>query len=505
MANLENEFILIAGSISSKTEKASIDLAHDFTRAVAKSILAAQGGLVVYLAGLPTNENGDALTFDWTVAYEAEKLLAGCTPAHQLKIVTSQLAMREKMTAEQRMFIRRLSAANFADVIYVEDDLVTGGNIGDEQVDVATAMIALGGGKGVSDRARKMRKKKLPILPFDLRLGGFSDDGQGALALNAAFFKEPLTMFPVTGEQAKKQLDNMSLQERIFELDDLADRSVGLFQSEIDARHAARSPDLLVITAIAIELAAAKKVFGIADDVPARYTAQRVQYWPVTIQRPDGPLSCVIASLGDAGNVNASGITMLLLSELKPKKVLMMGIAAGLRDKMSLGEVIVSERVVYYEGGAALDGGILAPRPDIQRPGLPTLQDMNAYFGTASLSDRLQAQADELGFSMPAKSKAGKVSARLAVSPATIASGELLIRDPELFKSFRDLHDKACVAEMEAHGVYDACNKQQVPVLVIRGISDFGDSSKDNTFHRVASEAAAIVTKDYATYGWSRI
>lgn len=37
MANLENEFILIAGSISSKTEKASIDLAHDFTRAVAKA------------------------------------------------------------------------------------------------------------------------------------------------------------------------------------------------------------------------------------------------------------------------------------------------------------------------------------------------------------------------------------------------------------------------------------------------------------------------------------
>ncbi|MEQ0922108.1 purine phosphorylase, partial [Pseudomonas aeruginosa] len=53
MEKLENEFILIAGSISKKTEKASIDLAHDFTRAMTKSVLAAQGGLVVYLAGLP--------------------------------------------------------------------------------------------------------------------------------------------------------------------------------------------------------------------------------------------------------------------------------------------------------------------------------------------------------------------------------------------------------------------------------------------------------------------
>ena len=132
MAKLENEFILIAGSISKKTEKAAIDLAHDFTRAVTKSVLAAQGGLVVYLAGQPVNEKGDTLTFDWTVAYEAEQLLAEYAPAHQLKIVTSQLAMREKMTLEQRTLIRRLSAEHYAEVIYVEDDLITGGNIGDD-------------------------------------------------------------------------------------------------------------------------------------------------------------------------------------------------------------------------------------------------------------------------------------------------------------------------------------------------------------------------------------
>lgn len=77
--------------------------------------------------------------------------------------------MREKMTAEQRMFIRRLSAANFADVIYVEDDLVTGGNIGDEQVDVATAMIALGGGKGsLTAHARCVKRSFLSSrLTFD--------------------------------------------------------------------------------------------------------------------------------------------------------------------------------------------------------------------------------------------------------------------------------------------------------------------------------------------------
>lgn len=104
----------------------------------------------------------------------------------------------------------------------------------------------------------------------------------------------------------------------------------------------------------------------------------------MTIQRADGPLSCVIASLGNAGNVNATAITTLLLSELKPKKVLMMGIAAGRRKKLSLGEVILSERVVYYEGAAALAGGKVAARPEMPRPGLSTQQNLNAYFATAS-------------------------------------------------------------------------------------------------------------------------
>lgn len=504
MAKLENEFILIAGSISKKTEKASIDLAHDFTRAVTKSVLAAQGGLVVYLAGQPVNESGDALTFDWTVVYEAEKLLAGCTPARQLKIVTSQSAMQEKMTPEQRMLIRRLSADGFAEIIYLEDDVITGGNIGDEQAEVATAMIALGGGKGVSDRARKMRKRKLPILPFDLRLGGFSEDGEGALGLHANLFKNPSEMFFFTGEQVKGRLDSMSLQEPLYSLDKLADLSVGLFMAEIEAKEAARSPDLLVITAIAIELAAAKKVFGIGEDVPARYSKNGIHFWPVTIQRADGPLSCVVASLGNAGNVNASAITTLLLSELNPKKVLMMGIAGGRRKKLTLGEVILSERVVYYEGGAAHAGGTIALRPEMQRPGLSTQQDLNAYFATASLPDRLQERAEKLGFAIPVESPAGEVAARLMVSPATIASGELLIRDPEVFEGFQGIHEKALVAEMEAYGVFDACEKQNVPVLVIRGISDYGDTTKDNTFHKVASEAAAIVTLDYATHGWSR-
>ena len=461
-------------------------------------------GLVVYLAGEPVNEDGDPLTFDWTVVNEMEKLIGNYTPVQQLRIVTSRSSMREKMSEERRMLIRKLQAANFADVNYLDDDLITGGNIGDEQVDAATAMIALGGGKGVSDRARKMRKAKHPILPFDLQLGGICGDGEGALGLYGQFFREPLAMFPCTGENVKKRLDTLSLQEPSYELGQLSEISIGLFKAEWETKQSLRAPDVLILTALPVELTAAKKAFNIADDIPPRVTSNGIHFWPTVIQRSDGPMTGIVASFAGAGNVNASAITTILLSEFKPKKVMMMGIAAGLREKMVLGEVIVSDRVVYYESAAALEGGKFAPRPEILRPHMSTQQNLNTYLATPSLSARLCERGQTMGFEMPASSQAGNVAAGISVSSATIASGELLIRDPALQQSFRSLHDKAYVAEMEAYGVFDACEKQRVPALIVRGISDFGDGDKDDTFHTIASVAAAIITIDYLIHGWIR-
>jgi len=81
------------------------------------------------------------------------------------------------------------------------------------------------------------------------------------------------------------------------------------------------------------------------------------------------------------------------------------------------------------------------------------------------------------------------------VSPAHIASGELLVQGPEVFEGFPGMHEKSLVVEMQTSGIFDACEKQRVPVLIVHGISDYGDTTKDNTFHKVASEAAAIDSK----------
>ncbi|HFK4650291.1 TPA: purine phosphorylase [Serratia marcescens] len=502
MTLTHNQYVLIAGSISDKTEKVYIDRAQNFIRSLTKSAFDANVGLVIYLAGEPVNGNGDPLTFDWTVATTAEILMERYTPTHQLFIVTSRSAMREKMSHEKRAIIRKLQAAQFAEVRYLDDDLITGGNIGDGQVEVANAMIALGGGKGVSDRARKMQKANHPVLPFDLQLAGICEDGRGARGLNEKFFKEPQTMFPYTGESVIQQLDTLSLQEPCFSLEQISDTSVALIKREWAAQQSLREPDVLILTALPIELAAAKKVFAITDDVFPTLTSNGIHFWTAEIARPDGSLKCVVASFAGAGNVNASSITTHLLTEFRPKKVVMMGIAGGLRDKMVMGEVIIAERVVYYESAAALAGGKLAPRPEMLHPSMRTKQNLNTYLAASMLPARLNDLARSFGLEIPASSPAGNVSKGLTVSLATIASGEMLMKDPDLMESLRVLHDKAHVVEMEAYGVFDACEKQNIPALIVRGISDYGDGTKDDTFHAIASLAAAIITIDFIIHGW---
>jgi hypothetical protein len=90
-------------------------------------------------------------------------------------------------------------ARGIAEHICIDDEILTGSNVGEEQIEHATAMIALGGGKGVLDRAHKMAKKSLPVLPLDLQLGANKEDGKGALGVLQKFREAPLTYMQNTG------------------------------------------------------------------------------------------------------------------------------------------------------------------------------------------------------------------------------------------------------------------------------------------------------------------
>jgi nucleoside phosphorylase len=265
----------------------------------------------------------------------------------------------------------------------------------------------------------------------------------------------------------------------------------------------------VILTVIPAELEAARRVLRIDDDSREKDIADGTVYFhgAVRSELANRDYTVALTCIGGAGNPGAAAATSSAIAKYHPRAVLLMGIAAGIRDKVRIGEVVLSDRVVAYEPAALIrtaSGTKEQPRPEIDRAPHTMIQDVVTYRAEPS---RLRDAFTRAGGVVPAappgredefrEHVASAITARLG----TIASGEKLLRDPAKLLAVRELHGKTEAGEMEAAGVVDGCRRGSVPWLVIRGISDFGDELKDDRFHAFASCAAAAVLHDFVANG----
>lgn len=273
-----------------------------------------------------------------------------------------------------------------------------------------------------------------------------------------------------------------------------------------------RGIDVAVLTVIPPELRALQDALGVEPTQRERSEGGTVfQRASVPSELLARPLSVVLGCIGEAGNDSAAAAVAEAIARYTPRAVLLMGIAAGLRGKTRVGEVVLSDRVVAYESAAlvrAADGThVTQPRPEIDRTPYAMNQDVVFYRPDTR---RIRARFEAIKGTFPAGADDAQralfethVVSEVSVRAATIASGEKLLKDPERFKALRDLHDKIEAGEMEAAGLVEACRRAGLPWLVVRGISDFGDELKDDRFHALASKMAAAVLVDFLAHGFS--
>jgi nucleoside phosphorylase len=266
--------------------------------------------------------------------------------------------------------------------------------------------------------------------------------------------------------------------------------------------------EIVILTVIPAELEAARRVLRIEDGGREKAGDGTVYFrGAVRSELAGREYGIALGCIGGAGNPGAAAATAGAIARYRPRAVLLMGIAAGIRDKVRIGEVVLSDRVVAYEPAALIRTGGGAkeqPRPEIDRAPHTMIQDVVSYRAEGA---RLREAFERAGGVVPA-APAGReeefrahVASGITARQGTIASGEKLLRDPEKLLAVRELHGKTEVGEMEAAGVVDGCRPGAVPWLVIRGISDFGDSLKDDRFHGFASCAAAAVLFDFVAHG----
>jgi nucleoside phosphorylase len=232
--------------------------------------------------------------------------------------------------------------------------------------------------------------------------------------------------------------------------------------------------------------------------------------------------------LPDMANNMASIAASLLLERFSSvETIIMTGIAGGAPnpgkpdDHVRLGDIVVSNRngVVQYDNlkSERLDDVVehkirAAPRP----PSAKMLEavkflDVEAYKGNRPWLALIAEAVQRLNFQRPAEEtdilhhttdpkqvvahptdpKRAPGTPRLF--PGTIASANILLKDPVRRDFLRDKFGVMAV-EMEGSGVSDATWHQENGYIVVRGICDYCDVSKGDTWQEYAAAVAAGYT-----------
>lgn len=183
------------------------------------------------------------------------------------------------------------------------------------------------------------------------------------------------------------------------------------------------------------------------------------------------------------GNQGAAVLTERAIHMIDPDAVFFTGIAGGMKRDVALGDVVVATRVRAYQGGK--QEGTFKARPE-----------------TWAASHRLE-QAAHFAVLDPNWSQSLLPTDRETpeVHFKPIAAGEVVVNTPtSALQDLLDVHYNGVAAiETEGAGFAAAASMAgQVPALVIRGISDRADGSKQHTddggFQVIAADNAAALT-----------
>ncbi|AGZ43354.1 5'-methylthioadenosine/S-adenosylhomocysteine nucleosidase family protein [Actinoplanes friuliensis] len=174
----------------------------------------------------------------------------------------------------------------------------------------------------------------------------------------------------------------------------------------------------------------------------------------------------VALGLTGKGNHHSAVLAERAMAEFDPPAVLFVGIAGALWPEMSLGDVVVATQVYAYHGGTSEDDGLKA-RPRAWE--IPHECDQIAHH---------IARTDTWARGLPEGERTPKVLF------GAIAAGEVVLDSAVSAHArwIKQTYNDALAVEMEAAGLAQAAHlNRSLPAVVVRGISDRADGTKNDT------------------------
>lgn len=281
-----------------------------------------------------------------------------------------------------------------------------------------------------------------------------------------------------------------------------------------------------IISALPKEYAAMLSMLENCRELPGQDSRSFSQYVLGDIPTQGGGAHTVVLGLLPAmGNDSAASRAQLLLERFpEVRSIIMVGIAGGAPhprepdEHVRLGDIVISNQqgIIQYDyvKEILLESQIdNPPRPLSEellyavhrleaeellykRPWMTNIQLAHTLRGVARPpedTDKLAATPPEDGFVAHPRDP-NRIPGEPRVFSGPIGSANSLLRNPQKRDSIRDKFGTKAF-EMEGSGIADAAWSQNIGYLVIRGICDYCDGNKNNTWQIYSSVVAAAYTR----------
>jgi nucleoside phosphorylase len=194
----------------------------------------------------------------------------------------------------------------------------------------------------------------------------------------------------------------------------------------------------------------------------------------------------VAASAARMGLVASAVLATKMTMRFRPRYLAMVGIAAGVKDKVEIGDVLAADPCWNYESGKrhVKDGArTFSPEPHQVAPD-------NIVRGSLSALARDQEALDEL--------RRGWKAERLNRSPALrigpVASGAAVLQDSSIVAEILTQNRKTIGVEMESYSIFVAAAEAPHPqprTFSMKAVCDFADELKNDNHQAYAAYASA--------------
>lgn len=184
---------------------------------------------------------------------------------------------------------------------------------------------------------------------------------------------------------------------------------------------------------------------------------------------------CVLVECGE-GKVNAARTTQVMIDNFKIDKLVNVGSAGAINEDLNVKDVVIADKLVQYDFDIS---GLGYEKGEICNIG-------KYIYCDKTLVEECQEAIENI------ENESYKVVI------GTIATADSFCDKPEIAKMVRKEFNAECV-EMEGAAVAQVCYLDQIPFLVIRGISDTPNGNNKIDFRKyleIASKQSAKILQN---------